>query len=390
MEVDVNCPNVAAVHLMDFEVWVLCIYRPSSYSAWENEVLIGVILDFCEGRKVVILGDFNLPSLLWLDDGVFGDGGGVDQMFLNFFAAAGLTQWVREATFLSSGNILDLFFTSETNRVEDVKVLASLPKCGHSPVVCEYLFASDQDSEDHVLNERYLWHKGDYHGMSYALLGTDWEFDLVHLDADAAYRVFLWILAGLVDVYVPTSSSVHRLPWFINPPAVMRLARTEAWKYYKSLRAVHGRHGEPTLAALVQFNYINYQFQNFVKSSRAQYEQRLINGHSGAPKLFHSYIRKKKKGQMAVGLLKIPTSRITDSLEDMAKSLDTFASVFVGEGPVNAATNQTYGGTMPDIMITVDRVHETLLCLNVSSTMGPDNVHPHVLRACGLSICYFQ
>ena len=64
VEVHVNCPNVAAVHLMDFEVWVLCIYSPPSYSAWENEVLIGVILDFCERHEVVILGDFNLPSLL--------------------------------------------------------------------------------------------------------------------------------------------------------------------------------------------------------------------------------------------------------------------------------------------------------------------------------------
>ena len=98
-------------------------------------------------------------------------GGSVDQMFLNCFAATGLTQWVREATFLFSGNILDLFFTSETDQVGDVKVLATFPKCGHSPVVCEYLFASDQDSE------RYLWHKGDYCGMSYALLGTDWKFD---------------------------------------------------------------------------------------------------------------------------------------------------------------------------------------------------------------------
>ena len=90
---------------------------------------------------------------------------------------------------------------------------------------------------------------------------------------------------------------------------------------------------------------------------------------------------------MTVGFLKMPMGRITDSLEDMAELLvDTFASVFVGEVPVNPASNQTHDGTMPEIVITVARVHEALLCLNVNSVMGPDHVHPHVLRVVLLSL----
>ena len=48
-----------------------------------------------------------------------------------------LTQQVREPTFIQSGNIFYLIWTSELERVEDIEVFNSLPGCLHSPVVCD-------------------------------------------------------------------------------------------------------------------------------------------------------------------------------------------------------------------------------------------------------------
>ena len=68
--------------------------------------------------KVVVLGDFNLPSIFWTDEARrFGCTGRVDRMFLDCFVSIGLTQWVLEATFVSSGNTLGLFLTSKLDRV---------------------------------------------------------------------------------------------------------------------------------------------------------------------------------------------------------------------------------------------------------------------------------
>ena len=69
-----------------------------------------MILEFCQGREVVVLGDFILPSLAWsAGDGIFRGASQRDRLFLDCFAAPGLTQWVMEPTFVSSGNTLDLF-----------------------------------------------------------------------------------------------------------------------------------------------------------------------------------------------------------------------------------------------------------------------------------------
>ena len=94
--------------------------------------MLGIILNFCEGHKVVVLGDFNLPSssslrvegnLMVVSEGC------VDQLFLNCFNKAEITQWVSESTFVASGNILDLFLTSETDQVGDVEVLVRGDYC---------------------------------------------------------------------------------------------------------------------------------------------------------------------------------------------------------------------------------------------------------------------
>ena len=67
-EMNLALPNIVAVHLLDWSLWILAVYRPPSYGRSENTALIEAILGFCEGREVVILGDFNLLSLVWYSD----------------------------------------------------------------------------------------------------------------------------------------------------------------------------------------------------------------------------------------------------------------------------------------------------------------------------------
>ena len=223
---------------------------------------------------------------------MLGGEGKVDRIFMDCFNAAGFTQWVLEPTYVSSGNTLDLFLTSKLDRVGAVTVYVLFPKCGPSPVVCDYLLMFDSDLDTNIYEEielKYLWHRGDYCRMSNTLSRVDWELEFCHPSLNSAYESFLNILNNLVDSCVPMCENTHRLPWSLNSPAALKFARTKAWKQYKEFRTAYGRHSDFVTRELVELNEINYRLRHFVTSSRASYEKSFIDGYSDAPKLFHSY-----------------------------------------------------------------------------------------------------
>ena len=114
VEIKVDIPNVVAIFLCDLDLYVIVVYRPPSYRQENNMTLISVLLKLCLAREVVVMGDFNLPTLDWSTDGNETRGARtIDSVFSDSFVAAGQTQWVREPTFVQSGNILDLMLTSE-------------------------------------------------------------------------------------------------------------------------------------------------------------------------------------------------------------------------------------------------------------------------------------
>ena len=52
-------PNILSFHLMTFNVYIMVIYRPPSFTSLQNEDLANVIANFCQGKEVILLGDFN-------------------------------------------------------------------------------------------------------------------------------------------------------------------------------------------------------------------------------------------------------------------------------------------------------------------------------------------
>ena len=63
------------------------VYRPPSNTPMENDGLLSFITDFCCTRNVLVLGDFNLPTLRWSVGGpVVGSGSSVlDRSFFGSF-----------------------------------------------------------------------------------------------------------------------------------------------------------------------------------------------------------------------------------------------------------------------------------------------------------------
>ena len=66
--VEIDMPNIAGILLVDMNVWVLAVYRPPSYTVDQDDRLIRFLNEFNDGTEVIIVGDFNLPSLDWSSD----------------------------------------------------------------------------------------------------------------------------------------------------------------------------------------------------------------------------------------------------------------------------------------------------------------------------------
>ena len=64
-------------------------------------------------------------------------------MFFDTFYLLGLSQWFKEDSFVDFDNILDLVFSTESDRVGEVWVREAFPKCHHCPVVFEYILEFD-------------------------------------------------------------------------------------------------------------------------------------------------------------------------------------------------------------------------------------------------------
>ena len=56
--IEVELPNLAVVHVVSWELYIVVVYRPPSYSADEIGELLQFLTDFCVDREVLVMGDF--------------------------------------------------------------------------------------------------------------------------------------------------------------------------------------------------------------------------------------------------------------------------------------------------------------------------------------------
>ena len=133
-------PNSLAVYLPTYNFYILTVYKPPSNSPEDNSALCSYIRNFSVAKELLIVGDFNLPSIAWNLPVADTNISQTDLPFLNLFTTLGLHQHVRDPTFISSGNVLDLVLTTEYDRIMNINTLPPFPHCGHTLISFTYIF----------------------------------------------------------------------------------------------------------------------------------------------------------------------------------------------------------------------------------------------------------
>ena len=383
--------NVLSLRITLLNIYVLIVYRAPSNSMESNQVLNEYILNFCSGKEVILLGDFNLPAVDWSSLSLHCPP--LEQMFLNTFLSLGLHQWVTEATYPRSGNILDLVLTTEPDRIGHISVMAPLPGCDHCPVSFDYIFdsaaLSDTMSQTQLPKQR-DWHKGKFRLANQLLSEVNWDFELAYCDVDASYNKFSMILKQVTTECVPLKSPITCTPpWSTRPPTSLINRRHLAWSKYKSARKQLGRHSGLARSSYATFANLNQQCKTYAVKAQAQYEESLILRSQDHPKLLHSYLRKKKTGRPTVGPLTLQSGQLSDDPKSMADLFaDCFSSVYSKSVPRHPLPHQQSDGLLENITLTQDQILQGLLHLDGSSSMGPDEIHPLLLKNCATHLAY--
>lgn len=390
--IDKSLPNVLSFRISSVNVYVVVVYKPPSNSSAVNEQLLSYISEFCQNKEVILVGDFNLPNVRWVSQYMTTGMTQTEQAFIDMFDSLGLTQWVDEPTYPRSGNILDLVLTSEHDRMGGLKVLPPLPGCDHCPTLFEYIFDMGETcpGDDVSGAEHRLWHKGRYSLIRQHLAQVDWDLEFSYRNSTDCLKVFSSIIEELTDQFIPIrKDSDKKQPWSSRPPTSLVRRRQLAWQKYKSVRQQTGRSSRETHAAYALFSSCNQQYRSFAVRAQASYEGSLVSRWKENPKLLHSYIRNKKVGRPSVGPLKLDSGELSDNANLMAECFaKSFASVFTQFTPSCPAPHQYHAETIEDIVITPDAVETALQNLDGSSAMGPDGIHPQLLKSCAAEVAH--
>lgn len=237
LNMNIKVPNICTVFLTDYKIFIVVAYRPPSYSLQDNNTLIEFLTDFCTNREVIVMGDFNLPTISWSlgevgVEAVFH----TDRLFLNCFTTLDLTQWIDEPTNIRGSNTLDLFLTTETDRVVSSTVLPPFPNCDHCVILCGYIFQfTPLVSNFESISP--FWPKANFKQINQFLSAIDWDFEFQNLNINDSYNKLVSYITYLGRIYVPQKSTcsspkVSNKPWEFKPPKALTINRKNYWNHY--------------------------------------------------------------------------------------------------------------------------------------------------------------
>ena len=361
--------------------YVASWYRPPGGSS-EDFHLFGDQLDQIRNKhkgnklpSVHVLGDFNFKDIAWPDrlnksGSMLSQSEG--QMLIDIMNDHGLEQLVHFPT--REKNTLDLILTSLPGQFQEI----------HSPDKL-----SDHDVVSGTLKvyippkkkprrKVYLYHKGDFESMRKDV--SDFARDRYfngYSDNRSVQENFDLITSFIqesADKHIPskTSRSVSSVPWIT--PEIRRKIRRRNKTHAKAKKT-----GSSKLRS--KFETLRREIKADVKKQHDLYVNNLVGDIKANPRDFYRYINGQKKDTQGIPPLKRRNGNgVAESeLEQADEFNGQFTDVFNKNEHSQVPLPNRSAPFMNDIVSAVG-VTKLLKGLNPSKALGPDELHPRVLK----------
>jgi hypothetical protein len=361
------------VHIQKPSLVVALVYRPPNQEVQVDDILLNELRNICKHKEIVVVGDFNAPSIDWLINHT-GNENSFDGKLLKVVQDEFLVQSIHEATRFRHAqrlNCLDLVFTKDDDSITNVEVLPPLGSSDHNVLHWDYQIPDIPKKE--VAYKRSVW-KADVVGMKDYIKSLDWNH-YVDNDLEHNWDHFKSTLTYLYNTYCPLVPirSVSRPKWLTRDILREIKKKKRAWKLARN--------------TLLPQHFTAYKLQRtkckqLVASSRDSYEKQIIDSASENPKKFYSYLNSKLRSRDHIPCIIKDEITATENSDKAQIISDFFESVFTDEPPldtsvVNAQRTEQH---IDPITVSVHEVQKELANLKPDKSAGPDQIPAKLLK----------
>ena len=377
-------------------VCIACIYRSTSLNEFYNDVLLKCIENICKETnefESILIGDFNLPDVSWENGNVIGILSSENKLlnlqlqYMTLFNEKGLSWSLtneitrrRMVNGVLQESLLDQIICTNDALVSGYKILSPLGKSDH---ICMNIDLGISFNDNvNIIKEtirKPIWSKITHeYILNMSNDNIDWNYSSKDLDVEEMWQELHGKLMSIKDT-VPTSSfdsnnRPTKPPWCTSTLKRMRANKDKAWDKFD----LYATKENLQYALSRQGIYDNEEFR-----LKFNYEKKLTSNLKSNSKGFFSYLRNSRQLKTCIPTLERSDGNLTSSADESAEVLaDAFSSVHVREplGPLpELISNST--DFIDDIEINFVNVKEELSNLNCFKSMGPDDVHPKLLKS---------
>ena len=374
---------------------IICVYRSPNLKYNENNRLLNQLnnVPFASGdfENTIMVGDFNLPNVDWVNGIVLSPIDSLNQKmimqneFLDLFTTKGLHWYIEQEPTRCKlvGNnlqtaILDQVFSNNQSIVADVNLIAPLGKSDHS---CIEIDTSLYTKIEYINSKRRNWSKltedlvrvkGNIINWSYSV---DNDVNDMWNELNDKIQSIIVCVPEVVLKVSRNGDPLEKLPWDSSRLVRKRKEKDQIWRNFENKPCMENF--QTALGKQKEYENVEYQ-------EKLKHEYKIVENLKYNCKPLFKYLKSNTKSRRNVSTLKNKSGKLTESPAETASLLaNFFQSVHSLEefGPLpEKCYKADVNSVMNQLIISVEDVRVMLVKLDVSKSMGPDDIHPKVLK----------
>ena len=369
------------------------IYRSPNNDPKDNKKLNNQI-NFATKKlnNLIIVGDFNHPSIDWEFNSCNKGEDHPDSLFLFEFIKMKTNQLINNTTHHKPNckpSLIDLILTKNPDIISNIKHNPPIGKSHHDTITANISFNTNQNKSKKVQNVKIIkpnFEKADFEAINGYFNQIDWETCLKDMTVEEAWSLLKENIQNAQTLYVPNKYINENKPRPCTLPQDDTLHSLLKNKRY--LFKINKKYG--TKLSLYNYHTARNKVSNKVKSLKSEKEKKIAKNIKSNTKAFYQYISSKILKKEGIAELMKANGELTKNDTEKCEVINEFFStVFTVEDLDDIPDfkpKDNIPNSLSNCFVTVNDFEKTLSNLNPNKSPGPDNIHPKFLKYASKSL----